>query len=394
MNDRRAIDGIVVGKRHRRDLGDIASLAKSIDAHGLLHPVVVTPDGRLIAGERRLEAFKMLGRTEIPATVVDLEEIARGELAENVDRKGFLPSEIEAIRRTLEPVEKAAAKARQGARHDLVKSFHEVRAPQKARDRIGAFAGVSGRTVEKIAAVVAAAEAEPEKYRKLAADMDRSGRVDAPYRRLRNIKAAEAIRASPPPLPGNGPYRAGFIDVPWAYELLGETALTRGVLPYPTMTLAEACAFPVRSLLEPEAAVGVWVTNFIVLEGLHGQLLKAWGLEAAALITWPKDHAGRGHYARGQTEHFIIATRGEPTTTLTDQTTLLKGPFHLVRKGAHSAKPVEAYDWFESLIPAARYFDLFSRHQHNERWDCHGFEAPAAPGERRDARFAARIEVE
>jgi ParB family chromosome partitioning protein len=51
MNDRRAIDEIIVGKRHRRDLGDVASLAKSIDAHGLLHPVVVTPDGRLIAGE-------------------------------------------------------------------------------------------------------------------------------------------------------------------------------------------------------------------------------------------------------------------------------------------------------------------------------------------------------
>jgi N6-adenosine-specific RNA methylase IME4/ParB-like chromosome segregation protein Spo0J len=381
MNDRRAIDGIVVGKRHRRDLGDIASLAKSIDVHGLLNPVVLTPDGRLIAGERRLEAYKRLGRTEIPARVVDLEEIVRGELAENVDRKGFLPSEIEAIRRTLEPLEKAAARERQRERAGTAPGKHSGKialSEQRARDRVGAFAGVSGRTVEKIAAVVAAAEAEPEKFSKLAADMDRSGRVDAPYRRLRNIKAAEAIRASPPPLPGNGPYRAGFIDVPWAYELLGETALTRGVLPYPTMTLAEACAFNVPSLLERDAAVGVWVTNLILLEGLHVPLLKAWGLEAKELVTWPKDHFGRGHWARGQTEHFVVATRGQPTFTLASHSTLLKGPFHLVRKGAHSAKPIEAYAWFESLVPAARYFDLFSRYQHNERWDCHGFEAPAA----------------
>jgi N6-adenosine-specific RNA methylase IME4 len=390
MDDRpaaRRIDDIIVGRRHRRDLGDITSLARSIEQNGLLHPVVIRRDGRLIAGERRLEAFKLLGRTEIPVTEVDLEEIVRGELAENSDRKAFLPSEIEAIRRTLEPLEKAAARERQGRPGEPRSGKLPGHNGARTRDKLGVFAGVSGRTVEKIAAVCEAAEAEPEKYRKLAADMDRSGRVDAPYRRLRNIKAAEAIRAAPPPLPGNGPYRAGFIDVPWAYELLDETALTRGVLPYPTMTLAEACAFPVQSLLEPAAAVGVWVTNFILLEGLHVPLLEAWGLKPAALITWPKDHFRRGHWARGQTEHFIVAIRGKPTVTLTDQTTLLKGPFRLVTKGAHSAKPIEAYAWFESLIPAPAYFDLFSRYQHNERWDCHGFEAPAAEGARRDERI-------
>ena len=34
----------------------------------------------------------------------------------------------------------------------------------ESTEKIGAFAGVSGRTVEKIAAVVAAAEAEPDNY--------------------------------------------------------------------------------------------------------------------------------------------------------------------------------------------------------------------------------------
>ena len=93
--------------------------------------------------------------------------------------------------------------------------------------------------------------------------------------------------------------------------------------------------------------------------------------------TWPKERVGRGHYAKGQTEHLVIATRGKPTVTLTAQTTLLKGPFHLVRKAAHSAKPIEAYSYFESLFPAPRYFDLFSRYRHNERWDPWGDQAPA-----------------
>jgi hypothetical protein len=44
---------------------------------------VVRPDGRLIAGERRLAACKKLGWTSVPVTVVDLKEVIRGEFAEN-----------------------------------------------------------------------------------------------------------------------------------------------------------------------------------------------------------------------------------------------------------------------------------------------------------------------
>jgi len=42
----------------------------------------------------------------------------------------------------------------------------------------------------------------------------------------------------------------------------------------------------------------------------------------------------------------------------------------------HSVKPPEFYDLVESLCPAPRYADLFSRYRHNEKWDCHGDEAP------------------
>jgi ParB family transcriptional regulator, chromosome partitioning protein len=37
------LDAIKIGDRIRRDLGDISALAQSIDEHGLLHPIVVTP---------------------------------------------------------------------------------------------------------------------------------------------------------------------------------------------------------------------------------------------------------------------------------------------------------------------------------------------------------------
>jgi hypothetical protein len=63
------ITDVKVGKRIRKDMGDIEGLADSIRELGLLQPIVVFPDGRLILGERRLRAAKLLGWKEIPVTI-------------------------------------------------------------------------------------------------------------------------------------------------------------------------------------------------------------------------------------------------------------------------------------------------------------------------------------
>ena len=47
------IADIKIGKRHRRDMGDLASLADSIRRLGLLQPIGVTDKFRLVFGERR-----------------------------------------------------------------------------------------------------------------------------------------------------------------------------------------------------------------------------------------------------------------------------------------------------------------------------------------------------
>jgi ParB family chromosome partitioning protein len=99
MKTARPITSIKIGKRHRRDLGDIDALADSIASIGLLHPVVITPAGTLVAGERRLRACERLGSTDIPVTVIDVGKIVRGEYAENAERKDFTLSEAVIVRR-------------------------------------------------------------------------------------------------------------------------------------------------------------------------------------------------------------------------------------------------------------------------------------------------------
>jgi ParB family chromosome partitioning protein len=64
------------------DSEKVAELAASIArTRSLLQPIGIRPDGTLVYGYHRLEACKQLGWTEIPAVVVDGDDL-RAELAE------------------------------------------------------------------------------------------------------------------------------------------------------------------------------------------------------------------------------------------------------------------------------------------------------------------------
>jgi ParB/RepB/Spo0J family partition protein len=75
-------------KRHRKTLSDIDSLAESIKRIGLLNPIILSGH-TLVAGRRRLEAFRQLGFPVIPArqiTDLSTKELKLVELDENIRR--------------------------------------------------------------------------------------------------------------------------------------------------------------------------------------------------------------------------------------------------------------------------------------------------------------------
>jgi ParB-like chromosome segregation protein Spo0J len=185
----RAVGDIIVGERHRRDMGDIAGLAANMAELGLLQEIGVTPNGRLIWGERRLRAAKLAGWTDIPAKIVNIDSIARAEYAENTFRKDFTLSEAVAIKRALEPIEREAARKRMLAAKPL---GNLPQGKGRAADKAAQATGRARRTLDKAEAIVAAAEAEPERFGGLLADMDRTGRANGVYRRLKNMKQAGA----------------------------------------------------------------------------------------------------------------------------------------------------------------------------------------------------------
>ena len=359
---------IKMSDRHRQDMGNIKELAESIADVGLLQPIVVQPDNRLVAGARRIAAFLELGRAEIPAIVVaNLEEatrLLRAERDENTCRKDFLPSEAVRLGESLEEFERRAAKERQTRKPACSGKLPEQNTSQ-TRDAVGSAVGMSGKTYEKAKEIVHAAAAEPEKYGKFAEAMDRTGKVNGAHKLLKTAQAAESIRGEPPALP-KGPFRVIVCDPPWTYENRAEDETHRASNPYPSMSIEEIKDLDVESRAHENCVLWLWTTNAHIHDAFD--IVDTWGFTFKTILTWVKDRMGTGDWLRGQTEHCLMAIRGKPVIQLTNQTTALHGA---LRK--HSQKPEEFYQLVESLCPGSK-LEMFSR-QTREGWIGHGNES-------------------
>lgn len=142
------ISSINVAERIRRDLGDITSLAESISSIGLLSPIILNESYTLLAGERRLEACKSIGWTEIPVIIkstVSAEADILVEIEENEKRKSFSKEERVLAGMQLEKIEKIIAETRMKSREIAPEAnLPQGRAPQ-VRDIVAEKLNMSAR---------------------------------------------------------------------------------------------------------------------------------------------------------------------------------------------------------------------------------------------------------
>ncbi len=93
--------------RQSMDSAALGELADSIRVHGLIQPLLVTPDGDgycLIAGERRWQAARLAGLTHVPVVVraAEPQEMLDLAIIKNVQRADLGPIEMaEAYRRLI-----------------------------------------------------------------------------------------------------------------------------------------------------------------------------------------------------------------------------------------------------------------------------------------------------
>jgi ParB-like chromosome segregation protein Spo0J len=185
--------------RFRKNVDDdIDSLCDSILEVGLMHPILITKDSKkLIAGHRRIEAFKKLGWSKIPAWIVDFGDgkegefkRKKGEFHENTIRKDFTASERVAIKRFFEPEEKEKAKQRMLAgKKQPSTNFEEG---GESSERIAKYTGVSDETLKKEEKIVLAAEENPTEYKQILEQVD-SGQKSSD-RAFKEIQEKEKLK--------------------------------------------------------------------------------------------------------------------------------------------------------------------------------------------------------
>lgn len=160
---------ISIDDRLREDLGELGELMVSIQQYGLLHPVVIDDKRRLIAGYRRLEACKRLGKKRIEVKFygeLTDEERREIELEENVQRKDL--TAYEASKLTTRRKEKAAEELAEDSSGKLPdeskKKKKKKRGGQKkpdSKDEIAKKSGKSRRDISRAEEHVAAGERYP-----------------------------------------------------------------------------------------------------------------------------------------------------------------------------------------------------------------------------------------
>lgn len=340
---------------------------------------IYTLDGEILDGRNRWRAAKKAGVEPIVREFIGgdpLEFVVRA----NVTRRHLDESQRAIAGARLKVMFEAEAKERQreGGRTKLTANLQQASRSPTSGAKAAAMVSVSARSVESASKVLSCGTLElinAVEHGKIAASVaaklavmpEAQQRATVGKIERGEIKSAQAISeikreskralgaeldANPVPLP-TGQFDVIVIDPPWQYERRAEDMTHRGRNQYPDMSTDSICALPVQARAANDCVLWLWTTNAFMRDAFR--CLDSWGFTEKTILTWAKDRMGMGDWLRGQTEHCIMAVRGKPLVTLTNQTTLLAAPMR-----EHSRKPDEFFDLVGKLCHGSK-LEMFSR---------------------------------
>ena len=348
---------------------EFLKLVEDIRANGLLEPIWLHPDdGSVIDGRNRYRAC-----SEAKVEPKTRKWNGKGSLVEfvlsmNLHRRHLTASQKGCVGTDVLPLLEAEAKARQAT------SGPGVYGAKPHSPRLDE--GVSGRSDTQAAKAVGVSRGYVADAKKLKVEQPalyeevRSGKKTIPEAKaaVKQAKKAAVVEKihKEPSRPPAGPFRVIAIDPPWKYGSRAEDITHRARNPYPDMSLSEIKALPISKLAHQDCIVWLWTTNAFMREAF--ECLDVWGFAPKTILTWVKDRMGTGDWLRGKTEHCLMAVRGRPVVTLTNQTTALSAPMR-----EHSRKPAEFYALVETLCPGNK-LEMFSR-ESRTGWQAWGAES-------------------
>ena len=181
-------DEVIVEGRHRKKLHRIGSLSASLKCLGLLQPIAITPEKRLIVGMRRLTAAVMAEQEKIAAVVVDTMagqyELLLAEVMENSEREQPAYSDMADLAEDLLPLAREAARRRRAHQEQDPELPLNLTEAGEALELVAESFKISRTQLYKIMQIAAAGRAEQAKYGDLVERMDNDHKVNGAYNEL------------------------------------------------------------------------------------------------------------------------------------------------------------------------------------------------------------------
>ncbi|MBO6755449.1 MAG: hypothetical protein JJ902_03930 [Roseibium sp.] len=351
------------------------SLVEDIAANGVREPIVFL-NGFVLDGRNRYMAARQCG-IAYPYVEYDGDDPLGYVISLNLKRRHLKESQRAMVAAKL-------ANMQQGARTDLEPSanLQEVSSAQAAdmlnvsERTVNAAKSVqrqgSPELVEKVergkVSVSAAADVatlpKPEQENIVARGekeiLEAAKRIRAEKsvkRREERLEKIAEISKGNEDLDVSARFPVIYADPPWRYENPPVGGSNRSIENhYPTMTLEEICALPVKDLATDDAILYMWATAPKLAECF--QVLDAWGFEYRTNMVWDKEVIGMGYHARNQHEILLIAKRGDlpPPLAGTQPSSVYRE-----KRGDHSAKPHYYYELIEGFYPQLPKIELFCR---------------------------------
>jgi len=161
-------------------------------------------------------------------------------------------------------------------------------------------------------------------------------------------------------------YRVVYADPPWDYGAhLQPDYHTEQRDHYAVMSIDAICAEPVKTWVEDDAVLFLWVTSPILEKAFT--VIRAWGFEYKTSFVWDKIKHNLGHYNSVRHEFLLVCTRG---ACRPDEKQLFDS-VQSIERTRHGAKPVEFYDIIETLYVRGDRLEMYGR-KRRSGWDVHG----------------------
>ena len=334
----------------KRGQGDIKGLKDSIEEVGLINPITINQNSKILAGRRRFQAIKDLGWPEVECRVME----SKGDLfdfkvaiEENLKRKNLTDVEVSVAIAEYDEMKRKIEGEQPRGKH---RSSSKLDDEGWSREKTAKDLNISPTSVSRAIEIAEAVEEYPDLAKE-------KGSVVLRHYKQREDTIAIAEKTYKKI---EGKFKTILADPPWQYV---ENILGRTQPEYNVMDIGRLKTLNLLPYLEPNCHLYLWSTNNFIPIAL--EVGKHWGFEYKTIITWVKDSMGVGSYFRNSTEHLLFFVKGHLPTRQENILTHFTAP-----RGQHSEKPEIAYKIIESSsFPA--YLELFGR-QERENWVQYG----------------------